>query len=298
MIRHRLVALAALVFTLLIAVAPAEARDPSPCASNEPKALKSGTAAAEACPDAALQKAKIPAGQPVLQENGAAATQGVATLNPPPIIRAQHFVYRILRPEAPSGETIILMHGSGGDEASLFKLASRVAPHAVLLGIRGRIVQKGRNRWYARLTPTTFDQADIRKEAKAFVLFLKERMAADKLDLDHTVFIGYSNGANLIAAVTLLYPDLIRRAVLLRAMPVLDTAPEANLKGRHFLVVPGKIDQMYGPFAPALEALLRDHGASVDARMVAGDHYLGDEDVKVVSDWLKASNAVAGGTAQ
>src|SRR5262245_52558168 len=192
-----------------------------------PIAFALPTAHAEAAGEADRQSR----GFPVLSAEGAVATPVLAG----PVTRARHFVYRLLRPEMPSGKTIVLLHGSGGDEASLFKLASRIAPRATLLGVRGRIVQKGIKRWYAKLSPTRFDQADIREEARAFVDFLKGRMAAEKLDLDRTVFIGYSNGANLIAAVTLLYPDLVHRAVLLRAMPVLDAAPAADLRRSRFL---------------------------------------------------------------
>jgi phospholipase/carboxylesterase len=233
-------------------------------------------------------------GNPVLQSNN----QPASSVIPGPITRTGHFVYRWLRPETPNGATIVLLHGSGGDEASLFRLAARIAPDATLLGVRGRIVQKGIKRWYARVTPTHFDQADIRHEAQAFAKFLTGRMAAEKLDLDRAVFIGYSNGANLIAALTLLHPDLVHRAVLLRAMPVLDSAPVADLKGTRFLSVAGARDKTYGPFAPELAALLRDHGAVVDTATVARGHLLGDEDVEVVSDWLKAANAVAGGAGQ
>lgn len=231
-------------------------------------------------------------GKSVLHDNKAAAGSVIAG----PITRARHFVYRWLRPETPSGETIVLLHGSGGDEASMFRLATRIAPDATLLGVRGRIVQKGTKRWYARVTPTSFDQADIRKEARAFAAFLTERMAAERLDLDRAVFIGYSNGANLIAALTLLHPDLVHRAVLLRAMSVLDAAPAADLRKTRFLTVAGERDKLYAPFAPALAALLRERGAVVDQAVVARGHLLGDEDVKVVSEWLKAANALAGST--
>jgi phospholipase/carboxylesterase len=230
---------------------------------------------------------------PIVEDTAPLATTPVIA---GPITHGKSFIYRVLRPESPSGETIVLLHGSGGDEASLFKLAGRAAPRATLLGVRGRIVQKGVKRWYARLTPTSFDQADIRSEAKAFVAFLKATMAAEKLDLARTTFIGYSNGANLIAAVSLLYPDLVRRAVLLRAMPVLDRAPAADLHGAHFLTVAGKLDSLYGPFAPALEARLRDRGAVVDAAVVGRGHLLGDEDIKIVGDWLSAPKTFAGGT--
>ena len=242
--------------------------------------------------NAAGQAERAPASSPVLQGNAVAAASVLAA----PITRSRDFVYRLLRPEAPSGETIVLLHGSGGDEASLFKLASRSAPGATLLGVRGRIVQKGIKRWYAKLSPTQFDQADIRREARAFVDFLKARMAAEKLDPVRTTFIGYSNGANLIAAVSLLDPGLVHRAVLLRAMPVLEGVPAADLHRAHFLTVAGARDGIYGPFAPALESLLRDHGAIVDSRSVAAGHLLGDDDVKVVSQWLGTATAVAGST--
>jgi phospholipase/carboxylesterase len=285
---YRFVALitTALSIALASGAGSAYARDSSPCPAEDATSVEA-RAVTEHCP-ASDQ------GKPVLQGDDAAPTPVIAG----PISRAQHFVYRLLRPEMPSGETIVLLHGSGGDEASMFKLAQRVAPDATLLGVRGRIVQKGIKRWYARVSPVEFDQADIRKEAQAFVDFLKERMEAEKLDLERTTFIGYSNGANLIAAITLLHPDLIQRAVLLRAMPVLNAAPETDLRRTRFLTVAGKMDIIYAPFAPALEALLRDHGATVDSAVVAADHYLADEDVKVVSDWLSASKAMAGGTPQ
>jgi phospholipase/carboxylesterase len=296
MAQYRFVALilAAIAIASALGLNAAFARDSSLCAPKDPSNIAAG-ASIEPClakPGAEATDTQKP---PVVQDDAAAAPTPVIA---GPITHTPHFIYRLLRPETPSGETIVLLHGSGGDEASLFKLAQRISPNATLLGVRGRVVQKGLKRWYARVTPTEFDQADIRKEAKAFVAFLKDRMLAEKLDLERTVFIGYSNGANLIAAVSLLYPDLVQRAVLLRAMPVLDQAPATDLKGAHFLIVAGKLDDVYAPFSPVLEALLRGRGAIVDSGVVATDHYLGDEDIKVVSDWLSAPKAMAGGTSQ
>lgn len=296
-IRFITIIAAAILVASVLGLSPVlQARDASLCAEKGAPAGKAQAGAA-LCLDPLGETDAASQGKPgtsVLQNNKDAAGSAI----PGPITRARDFVFRWLRPETPSGETIILLHGSGGDEASMFKLAARIAPEATLLGVRGRVVQKGIKRWYARVTPTRFDQADIRSEARAFAKFLTERMAAEKLDLDRAVFIGYSNGANLIAALTLLQPDLVHRAVLLRAMPVLDKAPAADLKGTRFLSVAGERDKIYGPFAPELAELLREHGAVVDTAVVARGHLLGEEDVKVVSDWLKAGNAVAGGAAQ
>lgn len=288
MVKHSLIALfiAALPVAFWGGTDLADARDSSSCPRSDPPTTTADTPVKE-CVDP-LSQATAAEEQPQPAQKDPAASSVI----PGPIARLERFAYSIRYPEKPSGETIILLHGSGGDETSMFKLASRIAPHATLLGVRGRIVQKGIKRWYARVSPTEFDQDDIRKEAQAFVDFLKERMAAEKLDLDRATFIGYSNGANLIAATTLLHPGLIHRAVLLRAMPVLSAAPEVDLHRSRFLTVAGKMDKVYGPFAPALEALLRERGATVDSYAIQTGHLLGDEDVKVVSDWLSASNAM------
>lgn len=289
MAKYRLIAL--LVSAGLIAFASSidlvHARDATPCASVALQGNAEKTA--KDCVEPRSPKAALGEG-PVLRIPEGALTN---LKHPEPITRAPRFAYRLLRPQNPSGETIILLHGSGGDETSLFKLASRVAPHATLLGVCGRITQKGVKRWYARISATEFDQDDIRKEAQAFADFLKDKMAAEKLDLKRATFIGYSNGANLIAAMALLDPNLIHRAVLLRAMPVLHAAPEVDLRRSRFLTVAGKKDKIYAPFAPALEELLRDRGATVDSYTIAAGHLLGKEDVKVVSDWLSAASAVA-----
>lgn len=205
---------------------------------------------------------------------------------PKGILPATDFTHRWFEPETPSGETLVLLHGSGGDEGSLVELAKKIAPHALLLGVRGRIVQEGVQRWYRRVTPVSFDQDDIRAQANAFADFLRGAIKSGKIDLAKTTFLGYSNGANLIGALTLLHPDLVSKAVLLRAMPVLDKSPPADLSKARFLTVAGDADELYAPFAPKLAALLTENGATVDARTIHSGHLLGDEDARVVAEWI------------
>lgn len=207
------------------------------------------------------------------------------------IQRAKQFTYLLRRPEKPATCTIVLLHGSGGDEASLMALAEKIDPGAVLLGIRGRVTQAGVSRWYKRLTPTSFDQQDVRNEAEAFASFLSATAAEQKVDLDNAIFLGYSNGANLIGALTLLHPGLVHRAVLLRAMPVLDEAPQAELGKARILTIAGRSDGTYGPFAPKLETLLRSRGARVKSYMIDSDHGIGDEDARLVREWLALADA-------
>ena len=245
------------------------------------------------CPDLSADAEECPAAWQVPARPRRLRPALPADANASSIIHAENFTVLVKRPENATAETLVLLHGSGGDETTLMSLASRIAPRAVLMGVRGRIVQDGKKRWYRRLTPTSFDQRDIRAEAAAFADFLTDAVKKKVLNLDHTVFLGYSNGANLLAALSLLHPGLIERAVLLRPMPVLDTCPTSDLSGTRFLVVAGASDTTYAPFAPALEATLKGHGARLDARIIKAGHGLGDEDVKIVSEWLGRSNAVS-----
>lgn len=213
-----------------------------------------------------------------------------AALTTESVAREAAFIHKLFQPEKPSGRVMILMHGSGGDETTLMSLASRIAPDATLIGIRGRVVQDGVKRWYRRVTPTEFDQQDVRAEATAFAGFLREMARVQKLDLSAATFLGYSNGANLIAALTQLYPDLIHRAVLLRPMPVLTETAKVDLSDTRFLTIAGEQDRLYFPFAPKLEALLRGCGANVEARVIASGHGIGDEDARIVAEWLGSAS--------
>jgi phospholipase/carboxylesterase len=201
------------------------------------------------------------------------------------------FAYRVFRPQDAGNETLVLLHGSGVDETTLVPLAAEAAPRAVLVAVRGRIVGDGGARWFARITPTRFEQQSIRTEAEAFAAFIVEAIEANGLDPARTAFLGYSNGANLVSSVMLLHPGLIERAVLLRAMPVLDDVPPTDLSKARVLVIAGATDATYAPFAPALVALLRGHGAAVEARTIASGHEFGAEDARIVREWLAPRSA-------
>jgi phospholipase/carboxylesterase len=201
------------------------------------------------------------------------------------------FIHHLERPSDPDGTALLLFHGSGGDETTMLPFGRDLSTRATLLGFRGRSVDEGFPRYFRRLTMTDFDQAQIRAEADGFARFLPEALAGHGLDADQAAFVGYSNGGNFISALLLLHPQLVRRAILLRAMRTLENPPHANLAGCHVLMVNGDQDP-YSAFAPELEAQLRQRGASVSAYMVAHHHGLCGEDVDLAKSWLAKPAAV------
>ncbi len=195
------------------------------------------------------------------------------------------FIHRFHRPEDPDGRTILLLHGTGGNEADLMPLAHRINPSATLLGIRGRSTEEGINRWFRRFDAATYDQADIRAEAEAFAAFMRGALSGYGLDEARLSFVGYSNGANLLGAVLQLHPGAVRRAILMRPVQVLEDAPKADLEGTSVLMLNGAHDP-FGRMAPALERALREGGAELASRTLPAGHELTAEDVAEATGWL------------
>ncbi|MFD1197842.1 VOC family protein [Brucella gallinifaecis] len=202
------------------------------------------------------------------------------------IYRDLPFVHRLYQPENPDGTTLILLHGTGGNENDLMPFAAKVAPRATLLGVRGRSTEEGTQRWFRRFTMDRFDQADIRSEAEAFEAFVEGAVKSYGLDPERTAFLGYSNGANLLAAFMRLYPHIIRKAVLLRSVEVLEQPPEADLSDVSVLLLSGA-DDLYGALSGPLAAALAESGADLYAKRLPGiGHALAEEDTHIVQKWL------------
>jgi len=202
------------------------------------------------------------------------------------------FIHRFHRPNNPDGSTIVLLHGTGGNEADLMPLAHRINPHATLLGVRGRSTEEGINRWFRRFDAVTYDQADIRAEAEAFAAFVKDAVSGYGLDKGKLSFVGYSNGANLLGAAIQLYPEAVDRAILLRSVQALEDTPDADLLGTSVLMLNGESDP-FGRMAPALERALRGGGSKLDSRTLPAGHELTREDVDEAKSWLSAQDSFA-----
>ncbi|WP_445678742.1 VOC family protein [Radicibacter daui] len=190
------------------------------------------------------------------------------------------FVHRFHTPVEPDGNVIILLHGSGGNEADLMPFAARLAPHATLLGVRGRSTEEGNLRWFRRLAGGGFDQQDIRSEAAAFAAFIEELVAGYRLAPEKLSFIGYSNGANFLAAAMMLHPPLASRCLLLRPVSVLENPPQADLTGSRIVILDGR-DDPYRQQHPSPADALRARCADVTSHMVHAGHELSPDDSAV-----------------
>jgi phospholipase/carboxylesterase len=187
----------------------------------------------------------------------------------------------------PRARPLLLLHGTGGDENDLIGLGQAVAPGAPLLSPRGKVLENGMPRFFRRLAEGVFDEADVRHRASELADFVAE--ARETYGLPAPIALGYSNGANIAAAVLLLRPEALDGAVLLRPMMPLSTPPLPDLGGKPVLLVSGLGD----PFAPAgsaeaLREALSTGGAEVEYRLLPGGHALTRDDLDLAHRWLEA----------
>lgn len=129
----------------------------------------------------------------------------------------------------PGRPPLLLLHGTGGDESDLVPLGRAVAPGAALLSPRGAVLEQGRPRFFRRLAEGVFDEADVERRAHDLADFIDEAQA--RYGLAAPVALGFSNGANIAAALLWLRPEVLAGAVLLRPMVPLARPRRAASRG-------------------------------------------------------------------
>lgn len=197
------------------------------------------------------------------------------------------FAHRFEPATAPGLPPLLLLHGTGGDENDLLPLGRVVAPGAALLSPRGKVLEGGMPRFFRRLAEGVFDEADVRRRAAELADFIAEARAA--YGLSAPVAVGFSNGANIAAAVLLTRPEALAGAVLLRPMVPLPDAAPAGLAGKRVLMLSGSGD----PIVPAgnaarLAATLAAGGATVAHETLPVGHGLSQADVELARRWFAA----------
>jgi len=192
-------------------------------------------------------------------------------------------------PPAPGAPTLLLLHGTGGDEHDLLPLGRTLAPQAGRLSPRGQVLERGMPRFFRRLSEGVFDLDDLRRRTIELANFVEAAAARYAFEADRVIAVGFSNGANIAASLLLLRPDLLAAAVLFRAMVPLVPDPLPAIPGTPVFLSAGTEDPLVAPAeVERLAALLRRSGAGVTLRWEAGGHGLAPSDVEAAGTWVAA----------
>jgi phospholipase/carboxylesterase len=196
------------------------------------------------------------------------------------------FIHRYIPASDPSRPPLLLLHGTGADEADLIPLGEMLMPGAALLSPRGKVSEDGLNRFFRRLDEGVWDRKDFETRTKELADFVT--LARQTYRLERPVVLGFSNGANIGWSLMLRDPDALAGALLMRPMLPFDPRPLPDLQGFPVLLLSGHDDPLVPHEQPSyFAALLGEAGANVTLEMLPAGHALTQQDLIFANDWLE-----------
>ncbi|WP_456311626.1 alpha/beta hydrolase [Pseudomonas shirazensis] len=192
----------------------------------------------------------------------------------------------------PKARTMLLLHGTGGDEKDLLSLAAYFGSGFNILSLRGNVSENGMPRFFRRVAMGIFDEQDLEFRSCEMVEFIKKLSLRHHFDSSKIVALGYSNGANMAGAVLTLSPDFLEGAILFRPMrPFKKKGPLPDKTATPVFITTGTHD-------PTIRAddtenyikLLSNSGFDVTHFNLDAGHNLTQDDIDLASGWFKRLN--------
>jgi len=197
------------------------------------------------------------------------------------------FIHLYKPPAEPGGRVLLILHGTGGNEHDLVPLAEALVPGAGVLSPRGQVLERGMPRFFRRLAEGVFDIDDLKRRSQELADFVVSAAGKYGVSTNDLTAVGFSNGANMAAALLLLRSDALGGAVLFRAMVPLIPDALPKLPATPVLLSNGRSDPLVSAEeTERLSALLRSAGADVTVSWQNAGHELTDRDVVTAREWL------------
>lgn len=184
--------------------------------------------------------------------------------------------------------TLLLLHGTGGNELDLLPLAGMIDDEANVLSVRGNVLENGMPRFFRRLAEGIFDEEDLIFRTKELNEFLDE--AAEKYDFDRNniLAIGYSNGANIAASLLFHYQRALKGAILHHPMVPRKGIDLPDLTGKSVFIAAGTNDPICSPMESSeLQSLLEKANAKVELHWENRGHQLISQEVEAAAPWYR-----------
>jgi len=186
--------------------------------------------------------------------------------------------------------TLLLLHGTGGNEDDLIQVGQMISPSASLLSPRGKVLENGMPRFFKRLAEGVFDLEDLKFRTRELADFVKDTSSIYGFDLNKTIAVGFSNGANIAASLLLSYPGTLMGAILFRAMvPFIPNSP-LDLSDKKVLLSAGVYDPIVSESqTQSLYNILKKSRTNVTLKWQQSGHNLTESDILDAKEWLSES---------
>ncbi|MFE0344811.1 alpha/beta hydrolase [Priestia megaterium] len=197
----------------------------------------------------------------------------------------KHFFQKGKDPLKP---TLLLLHGTGGNESSLLPLAGKIDEDASILSVRGNVLENGMPRFFRRLAEGVFDEEDLVFRTKELYEFLDEASKKYEFNRQNVIAIGYSNGANIAASLLFHYQDALKGAILHHPMVPRNGIELPNLLDTEVFIGAGENDPMCSSMESIeLQSMLQKAGAKVHLHWENKGHQLTFEEVEAAARWYQ-----------
>jgi phospholipase/carboxylesterase len=203
------------------------------------------------------------------------------------------FIHRFVpAKDSASSDTLIVLHGTGGDENGLIEIGQAIAPGAAIVSPRGNVLEKGAPRFFKRIAEGVFDPKEVRSRAVELARFIRAAVVAYRLDSTRVFALGYSNGANIASTVMFVEPGILQGAVLFRPMLVYEPTETPDLSGSAVFISAGRMD----PIVPAasverLVELFDSARSEVTLKWQLAGHSLVPGEVREAAEWFALRRA-------
>ena len=169
----------------------------------------------------------------------------------------------------------------------MIQVGQMISPSASLLSPRGKVLENGMPRFFKRLAEGVFDLEDLKYRTRELADFVKEASNIYSFDLNKTIAVGFSNGANIAASLLLSYPETLMGAILFRAMvPFIPNSP-IDLSDKNVLLSAGIFDPIVSESqTQSLFDILEKRLANVTLKWQQSGHNLTELDILDAKEWL------------
>ncbi|MGJ9385102.1 carboxylesterase [Salipaludibacillus neizhouensis] len=183
-------------------------------------------------------------------------------------------------------KTLLLLHGTGGNEEDLLPIAEMIDPDASVLGVRGNVDENGMNRFFRRLAEGVFDEEDLIFRTGELNEFIDQAATDYSFDRENLIAVGYSNGANIAASLLYHYDNPFKGGVLLHPMVPRRGLDLPNMKGIPVFIGAGSNDPICPPQeTEELSKHLESAGAAVELFWAHQGHQLTRDEIDQAKGW-------------
>lgn len=187
--------------------------------------------------------------------------------------------------------TLLMLHGTGGNELDLLPLAGRIDDEASVLSVRGNVLENGMPRFFRRLAEGVFDKEDLISRTKELNDFLNDAAKKYEFDRDNLIAIGYSNGANIAASLLFHFQNSLKGAILHHPMVPRRGIELPDLSGKSVFIAAGTNDPICSPEESVeLQSLLVKANANVELHWENRGHQLTMNEVEKAREWYLKLN--------